>query len=109
MKLVCCAAACCGRTAISVAAKAATPGTRHVARISGLPLIEHDLIGKPVPTRIKSGAGLLRIMLAALANLFDGCWQYFAPSIRERPHPELLLADLPQPRQPERLDDEEDD
>src|SRR5258708_21863144 len=29
--------------------------------------------------------------------------------IRKRPQPELLLADLPEPRQPPRLDDQEED
>src|SRR6266496_5877712 len=31
-----------------------------------------------------------------------------APSVRERPHPEFLLANLPQPREAVRLDDQEE-
>src|SRR5688572_19663433 len=31
-----------------------------------------------------------------------------APSVRKRPHPEFLLADLPQPREAVRLDDQEE-
>ena len=30
-------------------------------------------------------------------------------SVRERPQPELLLGDLPEPREPVRLDDQEED
>src|SRR5436305_11663041 len=33
----------------------------------------------------------------------------FARLIGERPHPQLLLADLPQAREPVRLDDQEED
>src|SRR5262249_6536585 len=33
----------------------------------------------------------------------------FAPSIWERPHPQLLFGDLPQARQPVRLDHQEED
>src|SRR5262245_54878454 len=35
------------------------------------------------------------------------CPRIAAPSIRERPQPKLLLADRPQPGQPERLGDQE--
>src|SRR3712207_7931869 len=31
------------------------------------------------------------------------------PSVGERPHPELLFADLPEPREAVRLDDQEED
>src|ERR1041385_6225867 len=37
-----------------------------------------------------------------------GNWSYFASLIRKRPHPQFLLSDLPQPRQPGRLDDQEE-
>src|SRR4029077_20766552 len=62
---------------------------------------------------VQFSAGLIGRSLLTLApscprNAAGGNWSYPASLIRKRPHPQFLLADLPQPRQPGRFDDQEE-
>src|SRR5215212_11600927 len=81
-----------GTAATTVDATSAVPSRRCLSFIRVLPSCSADF---------PAGSGP--------ALVFGRIAFSFARLIRERPHPEFLLADLPQPREAVRLDDQAED
>src|ERR1700674_2114288 len=80
----------------------AVPRTRFLIRIALLPLV-----GTPaLDLGREAGAARLEGWSSWSRRRY---WSKCAPSVRKGPHPQLLLADLPQPRQPGGLGDQKDE
>src|SRR5262245_61477538 len=61
------------------------------------------LVSRPRPVRSGRGA-----IFGTMAAAMVGNWAHFALSIRKRPHPQFLLADLPQAGKACRLGDKKE-
>src|SRR5690606_32562919 len=90
-----CATAAVGIAAPPIRTATAAPMAKCLRRIAFLPLVS--------PAR-KAGR-CFPLSGCPPAGFVSEC----ALSVGERPHPQFLLADLPEPRQPKRLYDQEKD
>src|SRR6516162_8491679 len=94
MKMVFCATAGAVMMGNPARLATATPRASCFMRIAFLPL-------GPAFMR----AGLVQVPCVTKASIDANC----ASSVRERPHPQFLFSDLPQPGQSVRLDNQEED